>query len=229
MSSTAGSAGAIGATVAGTVAATVVCGASATGTAAAAATGAMAVSGVTTGTVGSTASAVTIAPCAGASATPAGLAAPVGNVIVPTGEGSWLTTGVETGADGVTPPADDAPSGARAIGVVVTPTAGVVGVGSAAELARSAAPKAAVMPRIAVAESPVERMRAERATWRSRGTRAPGRSVVVIVVLTFVFTFVFAIVFALVVIVIVIVMRWARRIEISARWRTDGRHDLAVH
>lgn len=109
MSSTGGSAGAIGATVAGIVSTTV--------------TGAVSIGAVGAGWGG-----------ADAIRTRAGF--PVGSTMVPSGDGNWLTAVV-----------------------------GVVAVGSsAADCARSAAPKAAVMPNMAVVDRPVERMRADRAT-----------------------------------------------------------------
>ena len=210
MSSTTGSAGAMGASVDGVVdgrvSTTVV-------PAADSATGTGAVSARTTGAGVSTFAVVATA-----------FALPVGSVIVPTGDGNWLTTELPAGAvvaAGIETDADE-PSGARAACGALLVGDGVVGVGSVAEFARSAAPNAAVMPRIAVAERPVDKMRAERATWRSRWGRAPGRSVVVIVVLAFVvfvpaFPFAFVVFVLVVALVVIVVMRRARWGEIATR------------
>jgi hypothetical protein len=178
-----------------------------------------------TGTL-SAATTVSVTTTVSALATATSFAVAAGNVIVPTGDGKRLTSvtlaSVVVGV-GASPGADD-PSGARALWVAVKPACGATGAvegGSVAawavDSARSAAPKAAVIPRIAVAERPVERIRADRATWRSRVVRGAGCSVVVIVVLVFmVFAlFVFVVLAAIVVMVVVVVVRWARRVQVA--------------
>lgn len=154
----------MGATVAGVVgavgagAATVVTGAVTCGIGATVSPGATACSAAATAMFGVGATllllvAPTLLPPDGDPAGP-----PVGSVMVPSGDGNWLIGALVCGAT--------APSGASAEGVLAIPGF-VVGVWSVAvDCVRSAAPNAAVMPRIAVAESPVERMRAERATCR---------------------------------------------------------------
>ena len=134
MSSTGGSAGAIGATVAG-IASTTVTGA------------------VSIGAVG--------AGWGGADAIRTGAGFPVGKTMVPSGDGNWLTAvvGIVVVAVGA-----EAPRGARAAGALAIPEVVVAVGSSAADCARSAAPKAAVMPNMAVVDRPVERMRADRAT-----------------------------------------------------------------
>ena len=85
-------------------------------------------------------------------------------------------------------------------GVAVVESTGVE-LDSEAEETCSAAAYAAVMARIAVAEMPVERMRAERATWRRRLKNG----LLVIVVLSFLAFFTFALFVPLVFFIVVII------------------------
>lgn len=107
------------------------------------------------------------------------------------------------------------PSGDRAEGVFAALGVGCGGAGFWDACSFSAAPNAAVMPRIAVAEMPVDRMRAERATWRGRfGTLLSLGSVVVIVVVPL--AFVVLAVFIVVVFVLVAFTWRTGRIQVAA-------------
>lgn len=85
---------------------------------------------------------------------------PVGSVMVPSVDGKPRVDALFCGAA--------APSGASAEGGLGMPGFEVETGSAVEDCARSAAPKAAVIPRIVAAERPVERMRAERATCRWR-------------------------------------------------------------
>ena len=184
VSSTGGSAGAIGATVArgtvatgtvdtGTVATVSPDDGSATGSAVGAATMPAAGTDVTSGACREAPATGVTEPCAvgGANGDAAvvmrtccvvftGAGLPVGSVTVPSGDGN-CATGVES-----TKPGSTAAAAADVAGV-----AGSGPDGSASwlpESIHSATPNAAVIPRIAVAEIPVERILADLATWRCR-------------------------------------------------------------
>lgn len=75
-----------------------------------------------------------------------------------------------------------------------------------------------------MADRPVDKMRAERATCRWRVSRWMGRSVV-IVVLALAFLVLAAFVFF---VVIVVTAGRRRGCEISTRWCADGGHDLPI-
>ena len=79
-----------------------------------------------------------------------------------------------------------------------------------------------------MADRPVDKMRAERATCRWRVSRWMGRSVV-IVVLALAFLVLAAFVFIVPLITVIVVTAGRRRgCEISTRWCADGGHDLPI-
>lgn len=227
VNSTGGSAGAIGATVAGVVGAGAAVVSAGVVTAAEVSLGVVRAGSVTLGDTFTGAAAGTVTTGIAASAVDAarsGVGLPVGSVIVPSGDGNSLI--------GVLARLGVTPSGASAEGVLAIPVSPAGATSLLIDWARSAAPNAAVMPRIAVAERPVDKMRAERATWRSRFGRRVGSSVVIVVVsftfLFFVVVIVLALLALLVVVVIVVMATRRRGSQVAAGRSADRGNNLTV-